>query len=119
VIRRTSPLKRSRFGVARVKGSDGRSYGSAWEREACSLLRLRERVGEIRDLRFQVWFHLEIGGVRIESYVADAVYTDAATDAVVIVDAKNGLITDTYRRKRKWMAATGRPITEMHKTRRA
>jgi hypothetical protein len=118
--------------VKRVEGSDGRSYASAWEREAMGWLRLRQKIGEIDALRFQVWFSLYIDcnaeafirceilglnakrpGIRIESYVADAVFEEGGF--IRIADAKHGLLTPEYRRKRTWMAALGCAITELHK----
>lgn len=121
--RRASPLKRSgkpsRYGVKRVEGSDGRSYASAWEREAMGELRLREKIGELRDLKFQVWFHLVVNGTRIESYIADATAVEKKSGKLLVFDAKRGLITSDYARKRKWMkAAHGIEIVELHAPRK-
>ena len=105
---------RSRYGVKRAVDGAGRSFASGWERTVAGELQLRERIGEIRDLRMQVWYHLEVAGVRIESYVADFVYFDVRLGREVVADAKRGLLTPDYRRKRKWMrAAHGIEILEI------
>ena len=109
-------MKRSRYGVKRARTSDGRSYASAWERECAANLRLMEKAGAISDLKEQVSFALVVNGITIERYIADFVYTDKRTGLHVVADAKNGLITADYKRKRKWMkAAHGITITELHK----
>lgn len=107
-------MKRSRYGVKRARTGDGRSYASKWERECAAKLRLLERAGKITDLQEQVRFHLRLNGVLIETYVADFTWTEAGEP--VVADAKAGLITIDYRRKRKWMKAHhGIEIREMHK----
>jgi len=107
----------SRYGVKKAV-SGARSYASKWEAERGAELLLLESQGFVRNLRFQVWFHLVVNGHKIESYIADAVFVDVRTGKETIEDSKAGLITDTYRRKRKWMAALGTPITEHHKPRK-
>lgn len=125
---------KSRYGVARVQDDDGRSYQSAWERECMAMLRERERRGEIHGLTFQVWFWLcvdkerrafvrvtlpgDLGmnvtreGMRVSGYVADALYYEFGK--LVVADAKNRLLTDTYKKKRRWMEWFEFPIFEMH-----
>ena len=101
---------RSRYGVKRVRDGAG-CYGSRAERDRAAQLRLMEKAGLIRDLRFQVRFPLKVNGVTIETYIADAVYYDRETGEFCIEDTKNGLLTDTFKRKAKWMAALGQPVT--------
>jgi len=117
---------------SRVRDSAGKSYQSAWEREAMAQLRMLERAGRITGLEEQVTFALYIGtdgqafvrstrlrinakreGVRIEAYRADAVYYEGET--LVIVDAKNGFFSHEYKRKARWMDVLGYPVTEMNK----
>lgn len=95
---------------------DGLTFDSAKEAKRWQELTLLQQVGAIRDLRRQVWFALYApNGERICSYVADAVYWDLATNQEVREDTKSGWTRrlPVYRIKAKWMAAQGRPITEV------
>ncbi|MBJ2188132.1 MAG: DUF1064 domain-containing protein [Muribaculaceae bacterium] len=78
-------------------------------RRACEL-RMMQRAGLIRDLREQVRFELipaqrGADGKAVErpcAYIADFVYTDAATGHTVVEDTK-GVRTREYIIKRKLM----------------
>ena len=73
-----------------------------------------EKAGAISDLKEQVSFALVVNGVTIERYVADFTYTEDGK--FTVADAKNGLITADFKRKRKWMkAAHGIEILELHR----
>jgi hypothetical protein len=84
-------------------------------------LRLRQRAGEIAELRTQVSFDLTTSDVNtglevvVARYVADATYLEAG--ALVIVDikprARDGkiLIDPVSKLKHRWMAARGLPVT--------
>ncbi len=105
---------RSRSGVARYRG-----YDSKREHNRAQELELLEAGGVIRDLRKQVRFPLELGGIEIRyvpsgrqaSYVADFVYFDTTLGCEVIEDSK-GQRTEMYKIKQAIMHAMGYTITE-------
>lgn len=124
---------RSRYGVKRVKDSTGREYQSKAEREGMAEFRLREKAGEITELREQVTFWLYIdrdeasgidglagvrcdalgkkaSGTRIEGYRADVVWAERGDYRYHVGDFKSGLITPEFQRKARWMAACGWPV---------
>ena len=90
-----------------------RTFASVLEAERYRELRLLERTGAITDLRLQVPFDLHVpqlgadgevtGLVRACRYVADFVYHDVATGAQIVEDTK-GVLTATYRLKRRMLA---------------
>ena len=86
-------------------------YRSKRERDRHQDLLLLQRAGKIADLQREVPYVLA-PGVKINGegrarpairYVADFVYTDTASGAVVVADAK-GVQTDMYRAKKHLMA---------------
>lgn len=86
-------------------------YRSQRERDRHQALLLLQRAGKIGDLKREVPFEL-VPGVKINGenrkrpavrYVADFVYADLATGAVVVEDAK-GMQTPVYRLKKHLMA---------------
>lgn len=95
-----APKKRhGKFNAIKVDAPEGR-FDSKMEYERFLTLRLLERAGEISDLRRQIPYKLEAGGIHISTYVADFVYKKA--DVVVVEDAK-GFRTGEYRQKRRLM----------------
>lgn len=76
------------------KTSDGdRSYMSQGERDCAHYLRLREKVGEIRDLQFQVSVRL---GPNSRRWVLDFKYFDTLRGCDIYADFK-GFETDRWK----------------------
>ena len=95
-----NPCRDERFGT-------GTWFQSEWEREVWYERVLQERAGEIRNLRLQVPFRLDVNGVRICKYVADFTYEERERGGKwtgVVEDAK-GKPTAEYRMKRRLMLA--------------
>lgn len=82
---------------------NGTWFASAKEARRYSELLLLERAGEISELRLQVRFSLDVGGVHVCRYIADFTYRDKAGGAVV-EDVK-GVETPEFKLKRKLMLA--------------
>ena len=70
-------------------------------------LRILQRAGKIGNLECQRRYPISINGHKIGDYVADFVYDERSTNAVIIEDVKGGTATDTAlsRFKRKCVAA--------------
>ena len=81
---------------------DGIRFDSAREARRWCELQALERAGEIRDLRRQVEYPVEVNGRRICYYVADFVYR--TPKGVTVEDAK-GHPTPVYRLKKKLVEA--------------
>lgn len=91
---------------------DGISFDSKREAQRYQELRLMERAGEIRGLRRQVPFPIEINGLLITTYMADFVYRVPGAEVDTIEDAK-GVRTKEYRLKKRMVRAVyGRDIKE-------
>ena len=69
------PEKRNKYGNNRTE-VDGIMFHSAKEAKRYKDLKLMEKADEIRNLRLQVPFDLEVNGVKICRYVADFVYEE-------------------------------------------
>jgi len=100
-------VSRSKFRAVPVI-YDGIRFDSKMEAERYRDLRLKERVGEIFNLRVHVPFPLFVNTVHIGDYEADFVYFlgPEATSERVIEDVK-GVLTPMFRWKAKHMAAQG------------
>lgn len=81
---------------------DGVWFASKFEASRWCELRLLEQMGKITNLRKQVTFPLEVGGVKVTSYRADFVYDECGKQ--VVEDAK-GYVTPEYKIKRSLMLA--------------
>ena len=84
---------------------DGETFDSKAEAAYWQQLRLREKAGEIRDLRRQVEFPLftcdwDDLKVQVSTYVADFVWCEGPRR---IVADKKGKRTAMYLLKRKWL----------------
>lgn len=103
---------------AKQRGIVGKRVPSRREANWLVALRLRERAGQIRDLRTQVDQPLCTRNpdglmVKVCSYRADFVYVDVELGEEVVADAK-GWRTEVYSLKKKWWEAqTGRRILEL------
>lgn len=65
--------RQSKYGNKRVQYM-GKMFDSIGERDRYIFLKSLEGVGEIRNLRCQVRFKLEVNGLHICEYIADFVY---------------------------------------------
>jgi hypothetical protein len=97
-----APEKKNKFGNTRTT-YNGHKFQSVHEAEVYKKLLLRERAGEIKDLRLQVSFELNEEGAFSYRYIADFTYIEVGTDTMRVVDAK-GAKTGEYLRKRRLMA---------------
>lgn len=97
--------KPSKYGNTKVTDSSGAVHDSKKEFNRWEVLKLRERAGEITELRRQVPFALVVDGVLICQYIADFVYFDGK--AAVIEDVKSPITRKKpeYRLKLKLMQA--------------
>ena len=110
--------------MTRIKGYkktivDGIKFDSKREAKRYTELRLLEKAGKISDLKLQVKFLFQIGGVYIKYpsgrqmyYKPDFFYFDEEKKDYVIEDAK-GHLTETYKIKRALMLAMGHKINEV------
>ena len=95
--------KKSKYGNRKTP-YNGRMYDSALEaRYAGELDMLRKATGKDRvvDVKYQVRFPIEVKKQRICVYIADFVVT-YQDGRVEVIDAK-GVLTDTYKLKRRLM----------------
>lgn len=94
---------------------NGITFDSKREAEHYQELWLRERAGEISELKCQVPFAIVIDNRHICDYIADFTYVEniSGWQCKRVVDAK-GVKTDVYRLKKKLMlACLGIEITEV------
>ena len=82
---------------------DGRKFDSKAERDRYIELTILLRVQEIRDLKCQVKFPIEIAGKKICNYIADFTYYDK--EGNYIVEDKKGVRTGIYVMKKKLLKA--------------
>ena len=83
---------------------DGIVFHSKKEANRYSDLQLLVREGEIRDLKLQVKYSLEVNGVHICNYIADFTYVDCRFERLVVEDTKGKRI-QPYPIKKKLMKA--------------
>ncbi len=86
-----------------------RWFASAHEADQAVILWRRQQAGEIRNLRFQVHFPIQINGLHVCDYVSDFVYEEKPGNHwlysdTVVADAK-GYRTAVYRLKARLMKA--------------
>lgn len=101
--------KRQKYGNHKVTVA-GETFDSAKESRQVAQLRLRERAGEIRDLKTQVSFDLTVNGHLVCRYVADATFIETANggpETFVVLDVKSEATRTNraYRIKLKLMKA--------------
>lgn len=85
---------------------DGRTFDSKLEATRWVQLKKMQEAGLIFDLKCQVPFTLEVGGVMVCKYVADFTYING--DGSRVVEDAKGVSTDAYRLKKKLMLAIHR-----------
>lgn len=91
----------SKYGNVKAE-ADGQIFASKRERSRWMDLRLEEKAGAIKDLKRQVVYPLEVNGVKVCDYIADAVYE---RDGALVVEDSKGYRTDVYKLKAKLMRA--------------
>lgn len=96
VIRIGPPNK---MGARKVYTTEG-TFDSMEEHKRWCSLKLLLRAGVISDLRRQVKYSLDAGGIHISNYVADFVYLN---DGVEVVEDSKGFKTPEYIQKRRLM----------------
>ena len=82
---------------------DGQRFASHLEGRRYNELVLLQRAGHISDLQLQVAFPLRVNNQLITTYVADFTYT--TPDGKYHVEDTKGILTSTYKLKKKLMAA--------------
>jgi hypothetical protein len=82
---------------------DGYTFASQKEARRYGVLKLLQRAGEIKDLKLQVWFMIEVNGTHICDYVADFTYLNKR-EQLIVEDVK-GVRTRIYSLKKKLMKA--------------
>jgi len=103
--RHSRPARRSKYGNTRTD-VDGLTFDSKAEANRYCVLRLLEKAGQIRDVRRQVPYRLDVNGMMIATYRADFVYFDVRLGRDVVEDVKSdGTRTPEYKLKRKLMLA--------------
>lgn len=100
---KTPSTKYNKYGNIPVE-VNGRRFASKREADRYGELVMLERAGEIRALECQPRYPLVVNGVKVATYVADFVYADADTGALVVEDAK-GVRTREYVIKAKLLRA--------------
>lgn len=79
--------KQPKYRNVKVTDATGKVHDSGKEFRRWQALQLRERAGEITELRRQVPFALVVNGVLVCQYVADFVYVEGA--ATIVEDCKS------------------------------
>lgn len=83
--------------------ADGFKFDSKAERDRYYELKILQMANEIRDLRLQVKFPIEVAGKKICNYIADFTYYDK--EGFYIVEDKKGFRTTLYNMKKKLLKA--------------
>ena len=83
---------------------DGVTFDSKREALAVARLWTLEKAGEISGLKLQVPYKLEVNGILICKYIADAVFYDKLAGRLRVWDAK-GFETRDFKIKKKLMLA--------------
>lgn len=101
----TAKPKRNKHGNVRVV-VDGLKFDSKAEANRWQVLKMLEKIGDIRDLRRQVRFDLIGDGKDAESYyLADFTYRGNATNVLVVEDVKGAPPTAVFKLKAKLFKA--------------
>lgn len=97
--------KRQKYGNRKYIDAEGRTHDSTKEYRRWCELELREKAGEVSQLRRQVPFACVVNGVLVCQYIADAVYVEGA--AMIVEDCKSPptRAKPEYRLKLKLMQA--------------
>ena len=96
---RTPGRRGHKFGAVATE-VDGIRFASKAEARRYQVLKLREKAGEIRDLKLQTRWRLEVNGVLIGHYVSDFDYLALGCPRRTVEDVK-GVKTPLYKFKRR------------------
>lgn len=99
----TAPKRRHKYNAKPII-VDGIRFASKAEGRYYSALKLREKAGEVANVRMQEPFILSVNGKLITTYRADFVFHDLKENRERVVDVK-GVQTDVFRIKKKLMRA--------------
>jgi hypothetical protein len=100
-----TPKGRTKYG-SRATVVGGVRFDSAKEARRWAILQALERDGLISDLKRQVPFDLHApGGQKVATYWADATYIEDGKPVVEDVKSPPTRKKETYRLKKRWMAA--------------
>lgn len=83
---------------------DGVLYDSKAEANFAAKLKIREQLGEVKDVERQVVLAYELNGKKIFKYMADFVYFDVAENRKKYIDVK-GFKTPVFKLKAKILEA--------------
>lgn len=92
-----------KYGAIRTQSSDGISFASKAEAARYQYLTLLVQAGEIKQLRLQTKWPIQINGIHVGSYVSDFDYLD--TKETLTVEDVKGVRTPLYKFKRKCFEA--------------
>lgn len=82
------PKRANKYGAVRTE-LDGIVFDSGREASVWAMLKLRERCGEIKNLRRQVRFKIFVNNVLIYTYRADFAFDDLIERRERIIDVKS------------------------------
>jgi hypothetical protein len=100
-------LKRTKYNSV-ISYVNGIKFHSKKEANRYAELLLLVKAGEIRDLKLQVKYSLDVSGVHICNYYADFVYIDCRFETTVVEDVKgmkSGGAYSVFKLKEKLMLA--------------
>ena len=100
----------NKYNARRSKCALGHNHGSAFEAAVCATLQLRERAGEIRDIKTQVRIHL-VGKL---FWNIDFQYTDCATGEICFAESK-GFETQRYVAQKQAYSGCRKERLEIYK----
>ena len=77
---------------------NGVTFHSKKEAKRYADLLIRERLGEISDIRIQPYYFLTVKGQTVGKYILDFMYRDLETDEIIYEDVKGW-----DKKKNKWL----------------
>ena len=104
--------KANKYNAERTK-VDGIWFASKKEAKRYGELKLREKVGEIKDLQLQKKFPLSVNGTRLGHYICDFYYRDATSGDWIVEDAKGKRTRDYLWKKKHFEAQYDLKIIEV------
>lgn len=101
LARQARQVRKHKYNASRTT-VDGITFDSKKESEQYRVLKLRESLGEITNLRLQVRYELRVNGLLITTYKSDFTFVENGKE--VVMDAK-GYKTRAYKIAKKLMLA--------------
>lgn len=105
--KRANNKGKNKYGAKKTE-VDGHVFDSKAEALRYSVLKIRQDLGQIKDLELQPAYTLHaLGGSKVGTYKADFRYTLVATGEPIVEDVKGGKATQTemFRWKKRHMKA--------------